>query len=160
MICVPSHEPPVNPETEVNREAGLFRTMRSRVEWGRPCRGEHGKTVVERRFLSLRAGHRDATTQVLHAEESRRSVKELCTRYDERSICRWKRGEMKMKIRVVIMNETRRKHPCNVPFFGGGLCFSCSEVRYMLSCVIIQSTVTYLHFVFVLLLLFSYFTIA
>lgn len=47
-------KPPGNPE---QRGSGgkLFRTMRSAsAEWGRLCRGEHGKRVVERHFLYLR----------------------------------------------------------------------------------------------------------
>lgn len=46
---------------------------------GRPCRAEHGSRVVERRFLWLSAdpGDAAAAAQVLHAEESRRSVREL-----------------------------------------------------------------------------------
>lgn len=44
---------------------------------GRPCGGEHGRGVVERRRRSLRAHPADAAAQVLHAEESRRSAREL-----------------------------------------------------------------------------------
>lgn len=102
--------PEFNPEAEVSREADFFRTMRSAApSGGVPVRAR--ERVVERRFLQLRADpDDDAAAQVLHAEESRRSVRELWPRYDEASVCARKRKGIMMKIRVVIMNDTCRRY--------------------------------------------------